>query len=115
MKRKTRVYVCGPLTTGDPAVNIRKAIDAAEELMKAGYAPIIPHLMYSWQMVYPHSWDEMMSICVEQVKACDILFRLPGESRGADVEEDLARKRNMPVVKSVSALMAMYQPECEDG
>jgi len=116
MMRKTRVFVSGPLTTGEPITNIRKAVDAAEELMQAGYTPIVPHLMYFWQMVYPHSWDEMMTVCTEQVKACDVLLRLPGPSRGASVEEKVARKRGMPVVGSIPVLKAMYPAErVDDG
>jgi hypothetical protein len=114
MKRKTRVFVSGPMTTGDASVNLRNAIDAAEELVRAGYVPIVPHLMYFWQIVHPHTWEEMMSICVEQVKACDILFRLPGRSRGAKVEEEVAKGRGMPVVGNITVLKAMYPAERND-
>ena len=115
MMRKTRVYVCGPLTE-DPVVNIRKAVDAAEELMRAGYTPVVPHLMYFWQLVYPHDWNEMMNVCVELVKGCDILLRLPGRSRGAKIEEEVAKKRGMPVVGSIPVLKAIYPAErVDDG
>jgi hypothetical protein len=32
---------------------------------------------------------------------CDAVLRLPGESRGADQDVALARKRNLPVYRSV--------------
>lgn len=38
-----RVYVAGPYTNGDVAVNVRTAYEAADRLADLGFAPFVPH------------------------------------------------------------------------
>jgi hypothetical protein len=35
---------------------------------------------------------------------CDIMVRLPGESKGADLEEQFAKSKNIPVLYNLDAL-----------
>jgi hypothetical protein len=89
------VYVSGPYTTGDTAVNVARAIEAAEMLWKAGYAPIVPHLSFLWQMRYPHTWDEWITLDLAILDKCDCIYRVPGESKGADIEMAFAKENGI--------------------
>lgn len=95
-----RVYVAGPLTSsGSVAVNIRRAIDAAERLRRGGLIPFVPHLYAtSWEVVCPaNSYDEWLALDLAWLDACDVMVRLSGTSRGADIEEAHARKHGIPI------------------
>jgi len=47
-KRRTKIYVAGPLTQGDVIDNVSKAVDAGDILFELGYAPYVPHLNLFW-------------------------------------------------------------------
>ncbi|MCK9592757.1 MAG: DUF4406 domain-containing protein [Methanoregula sp.] len=89
------VYVSGPYTQGDQMENVGKAIDAAEKLSRAGYAPVIPHLSALWQMKYPHDWGFWIDIDLAILAMCDFIYRIPGESEGADIEMEFAKKNGI--------------------
>ena len=92
------IYVAGPYTNGDVALNVRKAIDAGNVLRSMGHTPFVPHLTHFWHMIHPHDIQYWYDYDMEWLKKCDALFRLPGESKGADAEEDLARELGLPVL-----------------
>jgi len=89
------VYVSGPYTTGDTATNVARAIEAAEELWQAGYAPFVPHLSFLWQMLYSHTWDEWIALDKAILARCDYIYRVPGKSPGADVEMAFAKENGI--------------------
>lgn len=91
------VYVSGPLTIGDQAVNVRQAILAAEVLRGAGLAPFVPHLTWLAHIVSPAPYETWMTDDFAWLEKCDALLRLPGESSGADRELALAMKLGLPV------------------
>lgn len=97
-----RVYIAGPITIGKQVDHARASIDAAEAVFKAGhfpYSPLMPHL--TWQLVYPHHYEEWMKLDFAWLSACDALIRLPGESKGADREVIFAMEHKIPVFLSV--------------
>jgi hypothetical protein len=98
------VYVAGPVTLGDLIVNVRCVLDAGEQLTKMGFVPFLPHLNFAWHLVYPHSWEFWMMLCKEYVLRCDCLLRLPGESKGADIEVEAAKDAGKPVYFSLTDL-----------
>ena len=111
------IYLAGPYTLpeGSEEENARRAILVAEELRAAGHYVLCPHAMYpSWERVPPLSWEEVMSQCLAWVTRCDALVRLPGESRGADMEEDLARSAGMTVY-AWEGLPLQLEREARDG
>ncbi len=111
MENRPKVYVSGPISLGDHVKNIRMGIDAGEELYQNGFIPYIPHTDFLWGLVYEHSWEGWMDIDLEWVKACDALLRLPGESRGADWEVEVATQLLKPVAYSVPQLIDIYYPK----
>jgi len=95
-----KIYVAGPLSHGsysDTTRNIRAAIDYAESIFLLGGAPYLPHLTHFWNLFYLHAWEEWMELDRQYVLACDALFRVPGESKGADLEVGWAKEAGKPV------------------
>ena len=101
-----RVYVAGPITKGDYPQNIRRAIDAGIELLECGYSPYVPHLDLLMVLVKPMDFDTLIEWDKDWLILCDALLRLPGESKGADIEEAFARENHIPVFYSIAALVA---------
>lgn len=103
---RTKVYISGPLTSsGDPATNLQAAIEAHRELMQAGFAPLCPHLTL---YVDPHAelpHGDWMAVDIPWVLESDCLLRLPGESKGADIEVHIATEAKIPVYHSISELL----------
>jgi hypothetical protein len=98
------VYIASPYTMGDVAQNVKKQLDAADELMSMGFCPIVPLLTHFQHLHKPRPYDDWMSIDMEKVRRCDVLLRLPGESSGADREVMLAESIGIPVVFSMKEL-----------
>lgn len=104
MNGKPRVYVAGPYT-GDEEANTKRAIRAGNKIAEMGYTPFIPHLSHYWDTHLKedveghdgHGYAFWMAQCIEWLKACDYLVRLPGDSEGATREEEAAEKFGIPV------------------
>lgn len=102
-----KVYIAGPYTQGDVAANVRRAIEAADELALLGHVPYIPHLTHFWHLVSPKPYEWWLRYDAQWLEDCDVLLRLPGPSNGADTEVELAKERHMPVVHSIEELEAI--------
>lgn len=101
-----KIYVASSYSLGDPAANVRRQIDAGEELINAGFYPYLPLLSHYQHQIYPHSYETWTRLDDAWVSVCDALLRLPGESPGADREVELAEKLGIPVYYSISDLVS---------
>jgi nucleoside 2-deoxyribosyltransferase len=111
MTFRAKIYIAGPYSKGNVAVNIKKAIKYANELSEKGFAPFIPHLSYYWNKLYPKSYEFWMQLDFEFVKCCDGIIRIDGESAGADREIELAKKLNIPIFNSVNETIKYFCAE----
>ena len=100
-----KVYISGPYSTTNTIYNIRLAIEAADTLLLAGFAPFVPHLNFAWDLVHPHSYHTWLDWCLSWVPVCDCLLRIPGISPGADIEVKLAKALEIPVYGTVCELI----------
>lgn len=94
---KKWVYIAGPYTKPDPVVNVQAAVSYAESLVVFGHHPVVPHLSHLWHLVSPHSWAFWLALDLETLSRCDVLYRFPGESPGADREVAEAKRLGIPV------------------
>lgn len=101
------VYIASPYTIGDVAVNVKAQMDIANALINLGYCPYAPLLSHFLHMNNPQPYERWMDIDFEMVTRCDIVLRLPGNSSGADREVCFAKSKNIPVVFSLSELIAI--------
>jgi hypothetical protein len=90
-----RIYVAGPYTKGDVAVNVRNAYEAASRLADLGFAPFVPHATHFWHILFPRPYEFWLDLDNQFLPCCEGLLRLPGESAGADKEVQLARSRGI--------------------
>ena len=101
---KGRVYVAGPLTTGtnenitEIKKNIKRAVETGNKIINLGYTVFVPHLLYPLNERIERSYEYWMMTCLDWLKICDFLFRIPGESLGADLEVEFALRLGMPVL-----------------
>lgn len=102
------IYISGPISLGDKQHNLRQAMDAGHELIKAGFAPLIPHLTMClpWEADVAHS--DWIEVDLPWVASADAVLRLPGESVGADAECDFAFESGIPVVYSVQEVEGLF-------
>lgn len=107
-----RVYVAGPYTKGDVAINVRHAIEAGDRLWARGFVPFIPHFTHFWHMMFPKPYEAWTSYDLQWLPCCTCLLRLPGDSLGADNEVSRAKQLGIPVFLHEAALFAAY-PEAE--
>lgn len=105
---KTKVYIASPYTKGDVAVNVKRQLDMADELMTLGYCPFAPLYSHFQHMAHPRPYTDWIAIDLEWVPACDVVLRLDGDSSGADGEVAFAKARGIPVVYSLSELLAAF-------
>jgi hypothetical protein len=100
------VYIASPYTKGDPAVNVRNSLNAADQLCEAGFIPFAPLLFHLWHLVTPKPYSFWTRMGLGWVDRCDAVVRLPGESKGADKEVERALLIKIPVFPSVKELIA---------
>jgi hypothetical protein len=105
-----RVYVAGPYTKGDVALNVRAAIEAGDRLLKAGHAPYIPHLTHFWHLVCPGPYEQWTLFDLAYLGVCDAVVRIPGESRGADAEVMYAVGRHIPIFMGLDDFLREVGP-----
>jgi hypothetical protein len=105
---RTKVYIASPYTKGDVAVNVKRQLDMADELMTLGYAPFAPLYSHFQHMAHPRPYQDWIAIDLVWVPVCDIVLRLDGESSGADGEVAFAKEHGIPVVFSVDELVARF-------
>lgn len=103
--KKPKIYVAGPYTSGDVAVNVRNAIVMANQLADLGCAPYVPHFTHFWHMHFPRPYDFWLEHDNEFLPLCDGLIRLAGESKGADKETALAEALGIPVFLELAHLI----------
>ena len=93
-----RVYVSGPYTKGDVAQNVRIATEVADRLIKAGHFPYLPHLTHFWHLLFPGPYEQWMALDLEWLKVSEYIVRIPGESKGADIEIEKAAEWGIPLM-----------------
>lgn len=104
-RRRLRVYVAGPISKGDVFDNIVRAIKFGRQMVHDGLAPYIPHFdayMFAWgdgtgANTEEISWNGYLEWDLEWVATAEAVFRVAGESRGADLEAEIAFGLGIPV------------------
>lgn len=110
-KPMVKVYISSPYSIGDVAVNVKRQIDASNELMDMGFVPFVPLYSHFQHMIHPRPYEDWIKVDLEWVRSCDCLLRLEGESKGADKEVKLANELNIPVYYSFEELYEAYNIE----
>lgn len=108
------IYVAGPLTVGGELRNVYRAIHAGERMRKLGLIPVVPHLFAFWDIVAPGpNYDEWLALDLKFLEKCDLLLRLPGESKGADREVERARELGVRVFEEEADVYKFVRGQIE--
>jgi hypothetical protein len=110
-----RVYVAGPLSQGDPAMNVAYAVEVGTALRELGFVPFIPHLSHFWSMIAAagggtyrsgghFTYDDWLNYDLAWLKTCQAMYRIAGLSKGADIEEAFAKANGIPVFSNITDL-----------
>jgi hypothetical protein len=91
------IYIASPYTLGDVAANVAVQKDAAHRILDLGHCPIAPLLSHYLHIHKQRPYEDWLQMDLVLIRKCDALLRLPGESRGADIEANLARAIPIPV------------------
>jgi hypothetical protein len=102
-KQLPLVYVAGPHEKPDMCVNTHNALLAANRIYDL-CTPVVPHLSHFWHTMSPKPWDVWMRFDLDYLRRCDALLRLPGASRGAEIEESAANMWGIPVFHTIPSL-----------
>ena len=100
-----KVFISSPYSEGDQAENVKVQMDAANELIEAGFAPYWPLHSHFLHLTYPQDYDKWIELDKQFLLCCDVVLRLPGISKGADIETAFANQNNIPVFYSLEKLI----------
>jgi len=108
-----KIYLSGPITKGDRDHNFRQAAVAQRTLLREGFAVLNPML----SMKLPGCWEIPHEVWVASdlpwvACACAVL-RLPGESKGAEIECKFADGRGIPVFDDMTVLIEHFMEESD--
>jgi nucleoside 2-deoxyribosyltransferase len=106
---RPKIYIASPYTIGDVAVNVRNQIEAADQLIEHGFAPFAPLYSHFQHMIYPRPYEQWMELDLIWLPACDAVLRLPGESKGADVEVKKAEELGIPVFATLYDVITYFE------
>ncbi|MUP36810.1 DUF7768 domain-containing protein [Labilibaculum euxinus] len=104
-----KIFISGPYTKGDVALNVKKAMDVSNILMERDYAPYCPHLTHFLHMNNQQPYEKWLELDCQFLVLCDAIYRLDGESNGADKEVKLAKERCIPVFYSLEDLYNHFE------
>lgn len=100
-----KVYIASPYTLGNTGDNVRKQHEAFDTLLSLGFIPFAPLLFHYQHICFPRSEAEWLRLDFEWLAVCDCILRLEGESKGADMEVDRAKKLGIPVYYDMEELI----------
>jgi len=106
---RAKIYVAGPYTNGDVAINVRNAFETANKLADLGFAPFVPHSTHFWHMLFPRPYEFWLELDNQFLPNCDGLLRIDGNSSGADKEVSLAQKLNIPVFHTIQEVDSHFK------
>ena len=109
---RPKVYISGPISDGGKAnadqrlCNVRAAALVAADLISRGFGPMVPQLTEYLERLSGQHFDHSvwMEIDLPWVECADVVLRLPGPSKGSDIEVRHAQEIGIPVVYSVEEL-----------
>ena len=122
------ILIAGPYRSGtgdDPALlrrNLDRLETAAWPLFRAGHLPMIgewvalPVLASAGvtDVAHPLAVEVMYPTAERLLDRCDAVLRLPGESRGADQDVAIARRRGIPVYTSLDQVPGVSEETATD-
>jgi hypothetical protein len=99
-----KVYIASQYSIGDKIENVTRQIECFHKLVELGYNPYVPLLSHYLEVYKHQEYETWMKLDFEWLDCCDCVLRLPGESKGADMEVERATENKIPVFSSIQEL-----------
>lgn len=106
---KKLIYVAGPYSGGNVNLNVRTALAVGDMIVEFGGIPQVPHLFHLWDMMMPKPYHHWLDLDMDYILKCDALYRMGGESPGADKEVAFAKEHGIPVIYDEADLEEFLQ------
>lgn len=109
-----KLYLSGPISNGGTLsqgqqwCNAIQAMAIATDLSKGGIWVHVPHLTVLFDLMGGRSWEEWLGHDYPLVGLCDGILRLPGESKGANLEVKWAREAGKDIFYNVDAVKEFH-------
>lgn len=124
MTRPMLILIAGPYRSGtgdDPsrmAANLRRLEEASWPIFEKGHVPMIGEwvALPIWHTAGGSAVGDALyerilhPTAARLLEHCDAVMRLPGESKGADNDVAIARRRGIPVYFSLDDIPARREP-----
>lgn len=94
-RRRLRVYVAGPISS-NVFEGVGRGVAAGRRMFLDGLAPFVPHFDAFWWLP-EGNWQAYLEYDLEYVSVMDAVYRLWGDSKGADKECAIAAEHGIPV------------------
>jgi hypothetical protein len=94
-RRRMRVYVAGPISN-DVFGGVWRGFAMGRQMFLDGLAPFVPH--FDALFFLPDgNWNAYLEYDLEYILTTEALYRLAGDSPGADLETEKALELGIPV------------------
>lgn len=107
-RRRLRVYVAGPISS-NVFEGVARGFAAGRQMFLDGLAPFVPHWDAYW-FLPEGNWNPYLEYDLEFVSVCDAVYRLAGESKGADLECRVAQELGIPVFYEDPQVVRAHTP-----
>jgi nucleoside 2-deoxyribosyltransferase len=97
-----KIYIAAPYA-GDNK-NTEIACDFADAISRIGHYPYVPHLTMNWHRLPRRPREYWLEVDRVWLRSCDAVFRVVGDSPGADAEVAYAQQLGIPVYYSIKAI-----------
>ena len=92
------IYIAGPYSKGDVAINVRNAMEVGMYYNDAGHYAVIPHFTHFLLMTFPRPYEYWLELDNRILPYCTAIHRIKGESSGADKEMDYAKRLGLKIL-----------------
>jgi hypothetical protein len=119
---KIRIYIASPYSNGDTLENVNRQLDMSHTLLQLGFAPYTPLLTHFQQLRWNMHEELIMDLDINYLLLCHALLRLKPldkngieiPSKGADLEEEMAKLHNIPVFYNLEDLCTYFNIEVKN-
>lgn len=99
-----KVFISGPYSHGDIAINVKNAMETASKIIEMGAAPFCPHLYHFLHIHREQDYNKWLEIDISFMLSCDCIYVIDGYSPGSEREIEIANENNIPIFKTFDIL-----------
>lgn len=99
-RRRLRVYVAGPISS-NVFEGVYRGVRTGRQMLLDGLAPFVPHFDAYFHLP-EGNWNAYLEYDLEYIATTEAVYRLAGQSKGADLECRMAAELGIPVFEQIA-------------